>query len=387
MHVAIVTETYPPDINGVALTVRELRRGLRDRGHRVSLVGLHPRVDDGEKPDATALPAWPVPRYPGLRMGRPCPLRLHRLWRQCRPDALYIATEGPLGASAMWAARRLGIPVATGLHTRFDTYLRDYGAGALAGVARAWMRGFHQRGQATLVPTRALHDELVGRGYTRVTQLARAVDTRLFHPGHRDDALRARWGVQAEAPVLLHLGRLAPEKNLRLAVRAFDAACAERPDARVVWVGDGPERVALQAARPNHVFCGMQRGAALAQHVASADAFVFPSRSETYGNVTLEALASGVPTLAFDSGAAREVLVDGVHGACVRDGDDAALVQATVRISCDDAWRARLRAQARGAVEHLDPARVAADFEAILLRLVRGVARPRASLQLDELAP
>lgn len=371
MHVAIVTETYPPDINGVALTVRELERGLAARGHRVHTVRPRPAREGDGGPADLLVDAWPVPRYPGLRMGRPCALRLRRHWRNARPDAVYIATEGPLGMSALWAARALGIPVATGFHTRFDTYLRDYGVGLLAGVARAWMRGFHARGQATLVPTRALADELVADGYRHVVQLARAVDTRLFHPGRRDESLRAEWGANAGTPVLLHLGRLAPEKNLPLAVRAFEAALAARPDARVVWVGDGPAREALQAAHPHHVFCGMRRGEDLARHVASADVFVFPSRSETFGNVTLEALASGVATIAFDTGAAHEVLRDGVHGACLADGDGDALVAATVRIAADDALRASLRSNARGAVAHLDPARVAADFEAILARLAR----------------
>lgn len=377
MHVAIVTETYPPDVNGVALTVRHLATGMAARGHAVSVV--HPR---GESPPAAGellVDAWPVPRYPGLRMGRPCVPTLLAHWRRARPDAIYVATEGPLGVSALAAARIARIPVATGFHTRFDRYLRDYRAGWLARPFRAWMRAFHARAHATLVPTQALADELRADGFRRVVRLARAVDTARFHPGHRDEALRAGWGVAGDAPVLLHMGRMAPEKNLALAACAFEAALAARPDARVVWVGDGPARAALESSHPHHVFCGVRHGADLARHVASADVFVFPSRSETFGNVTLEALASGVATVAFDTGAAHEVLRDGVHGACVRDGDDDALVAATVRLATDDALRATQRAAARGAVAHLDPARVVADFETILARIARHGAPRRAA--------
>src|SRR5690606_34409052 len=170
---------------------------------------------------------------------------------------------------------------------------------------------FHNGADATLVPTRELQAFLEGCGFRNVARLPRAVDTAAFSPRHRDDALRAQWGADCRAPVAIHVGRIATEKNLGLGVRAFRALQQLQPRARMVFVGDGPERERLARDNPDFVFCGVQRGEALARHFASADLFLFPSRSETFGNVTLEALASGVPTVAFDYGAAREHLRDG----------------------------------------------------------------------------
>src|SRR5690606_10005883 len=238
------------------------------------------------------------------------------------PDAIYIATEGPLGWSALRAARRHGIPIATGFHTRFDEYMRDYRMPWLEPVALEWMRRFHNRADATLVPTRELETTLRSSGFRHVRRLPRAVDTALFEPSRRSDAVRAALGVAAGAPLVIHVGRLAPEKNLPLALRAFRRLQAQRPDARMVWVGDGPLRERLQRENPDCAFTGVLRGEALARMFASADLFLFPSRSETFGNVTLESMASGVPVVAYDYGAAREHLRDGTHGAAVPCDDE-----------------------------------------------------------------
>ena len=376
MRYAIVTETYPPEINGVALTVQGLEQGLRERGNAVQV------VRPSQTGDATATPfdntllvrGAGLPRYPGLRFGLPATRLLRRHWQGNRPDALYVATEGPLGWSALRAARQLGIPAATGFHTRFDAYMRDYGMPWLAPVALRWMRHFHNSAQATLVPTRELQTLLEAEGFDNVVRLARAVDTGQFDPAHRDPVLRAMWGVGERGVAAIFVGRIAAEKNLALAVDAFRALQRQRPDARFVWVGDGPERDALQRENPDFIFCGVQRGEALARHFASADLFVFPSHSETFGNVTLEALASGVPTVAFDYGAARECLRDGLHGAAIpRTGqatqDDGAFIAAVMRIGSDEACRRRMRPLCREAVAALRPAQVAADFDHLLQSL------------------
>lgn len=369
MRCAIVTETYPPEVNGVALTVRSLEHGLRERGHTVDVI--RPRQSAQADADAHELlvRGLPLPGYPGLRFGLPATRMLVRAWRQRRPDAIYVATEGPLGWSALRAARRLGIPAATGFHTRFDHYMRDYGAAWLEPVAMAWMRRFHNRADATLVPTVELQTQLRGHRFANVVRLPRAVDTVLFSPSRRDAALRATWGVDADTPVAIHVGRIAAEKNLALAVRAFRAIQAERPDARFVWVGDGPVRETLARENPDFIFCGVQRGEALARHFASGDLFLFPSLSETYGNVTLEALASGVATVAFDYGAAHECLRDGEHGAAIANDRDEDFIRAAVRIATTPALLLQMRIAARDAVSGLRPQQVAADFEAILQSL------------------
>ena len=374
MRVAIVTETWPPEINGVALTVQSLARGLADLGHAVELVRPH---QDGREADAVqgeheqlVLRGAALPRYPQLRFGLPARHSLHRHWRRQRPDALYVATEGPLGLSALGAARRLGIPVCTGFHTRFDEFVRHYGLGLLAPLAFAYLRRFHNRAAATLVPTSELADFLGAHGFRNVRLLRRAVDTLLFRPERRDLALRAKWGLAPDDCAVIHVGRLAAEKNLELAVRAFHAIRERQPRARFVIVGDGPARGALAAQHPDLIFAGVRRGVDLARHYASGDLFLFPSLTETFGNVTLEALASGVPVVAYDYGAAREHLHDAAAGAAVPRDDEAAFIAAAValagRLQHAGGDAAAVRAAARAAVSASSVASVAEHFATLL---------------------
>lgn len=368
-HFELVTETYPPEVNGVALTVQALEQGLRSLGHRVALIRTeHAEESTQAQADLMLVDGAPIPRYPGLRFGLPAGRRLIARWKAQRPDAIYIATEGPLGWSALRAARQLGIPVATGFHTRFDDYVGRYGAGFLSPWVFAWLRRFHNRGDATLVPTLELQQQLSNQGFRQVQRLGRAVDTRQFHPGWRDAELRASWGLAEDDIAVLSVGRLAPEKNLDLLVRSFRALQAQRPTAKLILVGDGPGRAALQAANPDAIFRGIQRGDELARHYASADLFLFPSLSETFGNVTLEAMSSGLATVAFDYGATREHLRDGEHGAAVPFGNEDAFVEATLRVGTQTALFKTGEA-ARLAVQHLHPDAVARDFAAILARL------------------
>ncbi len=366
MRYAIVTETYPPEVNGVALTVQSLEMGLREAGHQVDLV--RPRQgDEADSGDALLVSGAGLPRYPGLRFGLPAPKRLARQWQQHRPDAIYIATEGPLGWSALRTARRLGIPVATGFHTRFDEYLPDYGVAWLQAAAMRWMRRFHNQADATLVPTQELQQFLGSQGFDRVRLLARAVDSTQFDPQRRDPALREEWGIDGTGFAAIYVGRIAPEKNLGLAVKAFRKLQQVRPKARFVFVGDGPSREKLAHENPDFIFCGVQRGEALARHFASGDLFLFASRSETFGNVTLEAMASGVATVAFDYGAAREYLRNDESGVAVND--DEQFQAAAVRLAADDAERQRLGRNAAMAMKRLHPQQVVAEFEALLAEL------------------
>src|SRR5690554_1613177 len=377
MHYAIVTETWPPEVNGVALTVQGLQRGLLRRGHRVTVI--RPRQHRGQRAGAHELlvRGAPLPRYPGLKFGVGAGRLLWQAWADDPPVAVYIATEGPLGWSALRAARRLSIPVASAVHTRFDLYMRDYGVRWLEPVALRWMRRFHNRADVTIAPTLELELFLRDSGFRRLRRLARAVDTDRFGPGLRDGGLREAWGVGPDEVAAIHVGRIAAEKNLDLAVRAFRELQAHRPLARMVWVGDGPQRAALERDNPDFIFCGTRRGRDLARHFASADLFLFPSRSETFGNVTLESMASGIATVAFDSGAAREHLVDGVHGA--RTSGDEDFIDAAVQIGCDDPLRRAMGARAREAVAGLHPDRVAAEFDA-LLRAIATMEERHASI-------
>ena len=371
MRIGIVSETWPPEINGVALTVHGLAAGLAAHGHAVDVVRPRQARPGAAEPYFETLftHGAALPRYPGLRFGLPAGRTLHERWTQERPDAVYIATEGPLGWSALRAACALRIPVATGFHTRFDSYAAHYGLRWLTPLVRGHLRRFHRRASATLVPTDALAQELAALGVDNARLLRRAVDTRLFHPSRRDPALRARWGADAGTPVMLYVGRIAPEKNLELAVRAFRAAQRQLPALRYVWVGDGPARAALQAAHPDFIFAGMQRDEALARHVASADLFPFPSLSETFGNVILEALACGLPVVAYHEGAAREHLRDGYNGYRIASGDADAFVAATVRLAGNPGLIRHMGRRAHEGMARLSPERVIREFETLLREL------------------
>jgi glycosyltransferase involved in cell wall biosynthesis len=375
MRIAIVSETYPPEINGVALTVQSLVHGLAGLGHQIELIrprqgsGIDAREPAGV--ETREVRGTALPRYPGLRLGLPAGRALRRRWADLPPDALYIATEGPLGWSALSAAHRLGIPCATGFHTRFDTYAGHYGVGFLTPAVLGYLRRFHRRADATLVPTQALAQELQELGVGNVRLLRRAVDTQQFHPGRRDTALRAQWGVGSDTPVMLYVGRIAAEKNLQLAVRTYQAVRQHCPDLRYVWVGDGPARAALQAAHPEFIFAGLQRGEALARHYASADVFAFPSRSETFGNVILEALASGLPVVSYNEAAAREHLTDGVNGFCIETGDEAAFMRSTTMLCSNPALIRHMGRAAHASMASLAPTAVIREFEQLLGSLNR----------------
>jgi glycosyltransferase involved in cell wall biosynthesis len=375
MHVALVTETYPPEVNGVALTVQGLHNGLAAAGHRVSLVRPRQR---GETPscdlDTLLVGGAPIPRYPELRFGLPAGGALSRRWGSDRPDAVYVATEGPLGWSALRSARRLGIPIASGFHTRFDDYMRRYGVPFLAPVALRWMRRFHNRADGTLVPTRELEAFLASHGFRRLHRLGRAVDGGNFDPARRDPALRREWGLGEHDLAVIHVGRIAAEKNLPLLVESFAAIQRQHPTAKLVVVGDGPERAPLQRAHPQYVFAGVRRGADLGRHYASGDLFLFPSLSETFGNVTLEAMASGLPVVAFDYGAAREYIVDGEHGLTAAVDRPTDFLAAACRLAGDPALRQRMAAAGRHRVLADNPQQVAATFAHLLATLQPGSA-------------
>ncbi|WP_460118032.1 glycosyltransferase family 4 protein [Pseudomonas sp. S2_C03] len=334
LRITLITETFPPEINGVANTLGRLCDGLRARGHQVELVRPRQGCDLqlGSDDQLLLCRGWPLPGYPGLQWGQSSMHKLLRRWTRQRPDVLYIATEGPLGLSALRAARRLGISVVSGFHTNFQQYSNQYGLGLLTRLLTHYLRWFHNRSNLTLVPSVSQRMELERRHFERLALLSRGVDCQLFHPSKRQQSLREQWGLGEKDIAVIHVGRLAAEKNLGLLKRAIDTLTTTYPQRtiKLVIVGDGPQRKALEKALPDAIFCGPHRGETLAAHYASGDVFVFPSLTETFGNVVLEALASGLGVVAYDQAAAAQHIRHGYNGVLAMPGDEAAFCDAAV---------------------------------------------------------
>jgi glycosyltransferase involved in cell wall biosynthesis len=375
LHVAVVSETYPPEINGVAMTTGRNVHGLLREGHSVELIRPRQHPNDIAATaagfDEWLVPGLAIPRYDMLRMGLPAKQSLLRRWSQRRPDIVHVVTEGPLGWSALAAARSLYLPVSSGFHTNFHSYSRHYGIGWLKGPITAYLREFHNRTDATMVPTADMAGELAHAGYRNLRVVGRGVDTQLFSPTRRSAELRRSWGLGADDLAIIGVGRLAAEKNLRLTIATYLAIREQVPNARLVLVGDGPERKRIAAACPECIFAGMRTGEDLATHYASGDLFLFPSLTETWGNVTTEALASGLAVVAFDYAAARVLIEDGRNGLVVAHGDPVAFIEAAKRIAGDPQLRAALRLHAREGVARMGWGSVVGDLVASLSAVIR----------------
>jgi glycosyltransferase involved in cell wall biosynthesis len=303
-------------------------------------------------------------------MGLPAKGRLVRQWSVRRPDIVHIVTEGPLGWSALQAALKLRIPVCSDFRTNFHAYSLHYGIGWLKKPIVAYLRKFHNRTLLTMVPTEQMRAELASCGFRNLRVIARGVDTRLFSPSRRSDELRRQWGAQPDEPVVLHVGRLAAEKNLDALVAAGKRIRATHPRARLVLVGDGPERERLKGRVPDAVFAGVQSGERLAAHYASADLFLFPSCTETFGNVTIEAMASGLPLVAYNYAAAAQHVRHGMHGLLAEYGRTDEFVALAADLVAahslrPDEFRAMGR-ESRRTAEALDWSAVVGKLEAVL---------------------
>ena len=375
MQIALITETYLPEVNGVAITVGRMVEGLRQRGHHIHMIRpRQSKIDVAAEEDSyreTLVSGMPLPGYPELKAGLPAKSLLLKLWKQQRPDIVHIATEGPLGWSALSAARKLNIPVSTDFHTNFHSYTQHYGIGLLKKPIAAYLRHFHNKAACTLVPTVSLQQQLEFEGYQNVLVVSRGVDSALFHPSKRSETLRASWGVDDFCPVVMLVSRIAAEKNLHVVIKAFEQMWSINPMAKLVMVGDGPARADLQKQHPHVIFAGMQTGEALAQHYASGDIFLYPSLTETYGNVTVEAMASGLATIAYDYAAARQHIHHDSNGLLVPFDDTEAFVAQAKALVTDMSRVQRLRHAARHTMENQTWEHIMGQMEAVLFDTMR----------------
>ena len=327
MRVLVATDAWHPQVNGVVRTLAMTAEAARALGAELSF--LTPQ----------SFRTFALPSYPGLRLALPCAARIARLIEDARPDTIHIATEGPIGIAVRRYCRRQELPFTTSFHTRFPDYVS-----ARVPVRESWiwaaLRRFHRGSQAVMVATPALASELRGRGFRNVVLWPRGVDTTLFHARDAD--------LELPRPVFLCVGRVAVEKNLEAFLEL------DLPGTKVI-VGDGPARPSLMKSYPDAVFLGAQQGEELARSYAAADVFVFPSRTDTFGLVLLEALASGTPVAAFPVSGPRDVIGTAPVGAL--SDDLAAACRAALRLSRQDclefAAKHTWEASARAFIAHM----------------------------------
>jgi len=375
LRIAVVTETWPPEVNGVAMTLAKLVQGLSHRNHDVQLIRPRQTKTDSPMSDASLeevlMRGMPIPRYPELKLGLPSKKTLVKTWTLRRPDVVHIATEGPLGWSALQAAKVLKLPVTSDFRTNFQSYSKHYGVGWLRKPIVAYLRKFHNATACTMVPTRELMRTLSQNGFANLKVVSRGVDTKLFNIAKRDTSLRRSWGATDNTKVLISVGRMAPEKNLDQVLKTYDALKSTGQAFKLVMVGDGPLKEQFQKRYPEIIFPGMLSQTNLAAYYASSDLFIFPSQTETFGNVTLEALASGIPVLAFDCAAARDWVQTGVNGWLIAENNPEGFAAQAVTIFNSKDLLDQITQSTRQQVVHLDWDQIAEQVESVFWDAIR----------------
>ncbi len=370
VKIAIVSETFPPEVNGVAMTFGVIARELGRRGHEVTI--YRPERADLPPPEAelhyrqVPMPGMNIPGYSLLRLGWPAWGKLRRAWRQHRPDLVHVVTEGPLGASAVTVARQLAIPVTSSFHTNFHAYTGNYGFAALQRLVLGWLRRVHNRTARTFAPTDELCAELSKQGFDHMTLLSRGIDTACFAPAKRCDGLRAEWGVKPGDRVVLHVGRMAPEKNYDLLFKIYAAMRAADPRLKFVLAGDGPLREQLVADHPECRFAGFYSREEIGRYYASADIYIHASLTETFGNVVTEAMASGLAVASFDYAAGRQFIRHGENGLLAPCDEPETLERVSLQLVENDPLRVQLGKQARHGFEEQSWDKVIGRFESDL---------------------
>lgn len=351
MKIALVSETYLPQINGVSKTLDRLVGHLLEHGDQVHL--LIPRYRDNaplarEGLSFSTFGALALPNYPEILLPFTTPRRLRRIFQQIQPDVVHIATEGPLGWAALLAAGQLGLPVVSSYHTNFSQYMSSYRLGLIEGMVWRYLRWFHNRTACTFCPTASIRAILHERGFERVGIWGRGVDSHRFHPNKRDAAERCRLGIAPEDLVFVYCGRLAAEKNLPVLMNAFRRL--QSAQARLLLIGDGPLRDKLAAEADTRViFTGYRQGEELARLYAAADVMAFPSLTETFGNVMLEAMASGLPVIGFQVPGPKDIVQNSHTGELVETISEQSL-QSCMQGYLDD--RDKIRRQGENARLH-----------------------------------
>lgn len=309
LRLALFSDTYLPQVNGVARTLGQLVNAVRARG---GVVRVFTSSDPGAAADSDIerAPSRPFWAYPQVQLAWPSARSIRDALQEFRPTLVHAATEFGMGLAGRRAARELGVPLVTSYHTNFTAYAGHYGLGWLSTLGWRYLRWFHNAAQRTYCPTQSIVNDVTAHGFRRCAVWSRGVDSDRFAPRYRSDAFRAHLGAREDTLVVTYVGRIAAEKGVDVAIEAMRLALAQHPDQiRCLFVGEGPFEHAARNSAPSHsTFTGTLSGDALSEAYASSDLLIFPSTTDTFGNVMLEAMASGVPVLAADVGPSREIV-------------------------------------------------------------------------------
>jgi glycosyltransferase involved in cell wall biosynthesis len=350
MRIALITENFLPKLDGVTRTLAMLLEHLQERGHTALVLGPKgaPRRYAGAR--IYGARGVPLPFYPEIRALLPSPGLEGRLAR-FHPDIVHVVDPMLLGAMGTVWAQRLGVPLISSYHTNLAAYCSYFRLGMFETPMWAYRRLLHNACDATLCPSPSTARQLRAQGFERVDLWQRGVDAELFHPARRSLAWRRRVAGSEHRPIALYVGRLSHEKNLTVLIEAWKVLLGR--DAHLVAVGDGPARDDLKLALANSsvTVTGYLQGEALAEAYASSDLFVFPSRTETFGQVVLEAMASGLAVLGFDADGVRDLVRDGETGRLVPDGEQATFTQMLSTLMAEPQLRAQMSLRARAAAE------------------------------------
>ncbi len=373
MRIAIFSEVYWPMVSGVSLVVQRLATAMRQRGHAVRVYApdyeLQPGASDLEATFRS--PAKRLFLYPDVQWAFPHWPSISTDFARFKPDVVHVATEFSMGTAGIRLARAHGVPVIASAHTDYERYASRYRLELLTGAAWHYLRWFYRHAERVLCPSREYERHLNLRGVRHTGIWTRGVDLEAFGPHHRSESVREALGIAPGQLMVLYVGRLAVEKNLHLLTEAWAQLGTRRGDPRLVIVGNGPLEATLAAeAHPDVVIAGSRTGRALSEIYASADCFVFPSSTETFGNVLLEAMGSGLPSLAVSAGGVLDFAQHGTNAWMVEPDNALALADGVARLLSDAGLRQQLATGAITTAKTRDWASifdgVAAEYEAAI---------------------
>ncbi|HEY9646068.1 MAG TPA: glycosyltransferase family 1 protein [Chroococcidiopsis sp.] len=349
MRIALFTETFLPKVDGIVTRLSHTVDHLQRQGDQVLVFSPDGGLRDYKGAKIYGVPGFPLPLYPELKLALPRP-SFRQVLESFQPDLIHVVNPAVLGLGGLYYAKSLGVPLVASYHTHLPKYLEHYGLGMLEGLLWELLKVAHNQALLNLCTSTAMQEQLTDHGIERVELWQKGVDTELFQPHLANPEVRSQLSQgHPDSPLLLYVGRLSAEKEIDRIKPILEAI----PGARLALVGDGPYRQDLEAyfADTPTYFAGYRTGVDLAAAFASADAFIFPSRTETLGLVLLEAMAAGCPVIAANAGGIPDIVTDGVNGYLFDPSDDQGAIAATRRLLDNAAEREQIRHNARQEAE------------------------------------